>query len=183
MFPHGLVEIQHGARAALRSITLSSLDGLPDCDSAADMKRNAFAIALLTISTLTFARVAWADDLKAMEGTWKVESAEAGGKKLDSEDLKEIEVKITGERYTVRIKDKLDAGTLKLDETKTPKAMDATDTEGDDVGKVVKAIYELSGDTLKVCYTLDGGERPTEMATKEGSPVLMFIYKREKKAE
>src|SRR3954462_11656266 len=147
------------------------------------MKRNMFAPALLAISTLVFARAARADDLKDMEGTWKVESAEVGGKKIESEDFKEIEVKITGERYTVRIKDKLDAGSLKLDETKKPKTMDATDTEGDDVGKVVKAIYELSGDTLKVCYALEGGERPAEMATKEGSPVLMFTYTREKKAE
>lgn len=147
------------------------------------MKTPVFATVLLAISTLLFARAAQADDLKDMEGTWKVESAEAGGKKLESEDFKEIEVKITGERYSVRIKDKLDAGTLKLDEKQTPKTMDATDTEGDDVGKVVKAIYELSGDTLKICYTVDGGERPTEMATKDGSPVLLFTYKRQKKAE
>ena len=118
-----------------------------------------------------------------MEGTWKVEAAEAGGKPVESEDLKEIVVKITGDRYEVKIKDKLDAGTLKLDETQKPKTMDATDTEGADAGKVTKAIYDLSGDTLRVCYVLDGGERPTEMATKEGSPVLMLTYKREKKAE
>ncbi len=118
-----------------------------------------------------------------MEGTWKVESAEAGGKPVESEELKAIIVKITGERYELTSKDKVDAGTLKLDETKKPKTMDATDTEGDDSGKVVKAIYELTGDTLKVCYALDGGERPTEFATKEGSSVLMLTYKREKKAE
>jgi uncharacterized protein (TIGR03067 family) len=118
-----------------------------------------------------------------MEGTWKVESAEAGGRKIESGDLMEIVVKITGGRYEVKIKDKLDAGTMTVDETQKPKTMDATDTEGDDVGKVVKAIYELSGDTLRVCYTLDGGERPKEFATKEGSPVLMLTYKREKKAE
>jgi len=118
-----------------------------------------------------------------MEGTWKVESAEAGGKPVESEDLKAIIVKITGERYEVTIKDKLDAGTLKLDETKKPKSMDAADTEGEDSGKVVKAIYELTDDTLKVCYALDGGERPTEFATKEGSPLLLLTYKREKKAE
>ena len=148
-----------------------------------DMKLTAFPAALLAICTLLFSRPAQADDLKAMEGTWKVEAAEAGGKKIESGDLMEIVVKIAGARYEVKVKDKLDAGTLKLDETQKPKTMDATDTEGDDVGKVVKAIYELSGDTLRVCYALDGGERPTEMATKEGSPLLLLTYKREKKAE
>ncbi|MEO7318240.1 MAG: TIGR03067 domain-containing protein [Chthoniobacteraceae bacterium] len=147
------------------------------------MKLSILSVALVTACALLFTRTAQADDLKAMEGTWKVESAEAGGKPVESEDLKEIVVKITGDRYEVRVKDKVDAGTLKLDETQKPKTMDATDTEGLDAGKVVKAIYELTGDTLRVCYTLDGGERPTELATKEGSPVLLLTYKREKKAE
>lgn len=147
------------------------------------MKLSAFPAALLAVCTLLFSHATQADDLKAMAGTWKVETAEAGGKKIESEDFKNITVKIAGTRYEVTVKDKLDAGTLKLDETQQPKAMDATDTEGDDVGKVVKAIYELSGDTLRVCYALEGGERPKELATKEGSPLLMLTYKREKKAE
>ena len=147
------------------------------------MKLSALPATLLAFCTLLFSRTAQADDLKAMEGTWKVESAEAGGQKIESEDVLAIVVKITGARYEVRVKDKIDGGTLSLDETKTPKTLDATDTEGDDVGKVVKAIYELTGDTLKVAYTLDGGERPKEFATKEGSPVLLVTYKREKKAE
>ena len=147
------------------------------------MKRHTFAAALLAVSALVFTPTARADDLKAMEGTWKMESTEAGGKKVEVDDLKDLEVKIAGDRYTVRVKGMLDAGSLKLDETQKPKTMDATDTEGDDVGKVVKAIYELTGDTLRVCYALDGGERPTEFATKEGSPLLLVTYKREKKAE
>lgn len=118
-----------------------------------------------------------------MEGTWKVESAEAGGQKIESEDVLAIVVKITGARYEVRVKDKIDGGTLALDETKMPRTLDATDSEGEDVGKVVKAIYEISGDTMKVAYTLDGGERPKEFTTKEGQPVLVLVYKREKKAE
>ena len=147
------------------------------------MKRTAFPAAIIAVCTLLFSQTARADDLKDMTGTWKVEAAEAGGKKIESEDLKEIVVKITGDRYEVKVKDKLDAGTLKLDETQKPKTMDATDTEGLDAGKVVKAIYELSGDTLRVCYAMEGGDRPTEFATKEGSPLLMLTYKREKKAE
>ena len=147
------------------------------------MKRSAFPAAIAAVCTLLFSQTSRADDLKDMTGTWKVESAEAGGKKIESEDLKEIVVKITGDRYEVKVKDKVDAGTLKLDETQKPKSMDATDTEGLDAGKVVKAIYELSGDTLRVCYPMEGGDRPTEFATKEGSPLLMLTYKREKKAE
>ena len=147
------------------------------------MKHTVFLAAIVTASTLIFSPVAKANDLKDMEGTWKVESAEAGGQKIESDELKAIVVKITGDRYEVKTKDKVDAGTLKLDETQKPKTMDATDTEGLDAGKVVKAIYELSADTLRVCYAIESAERPTEMATKEGSQLLMLTYKREKKAE
>ena len=146
------------------------------------MKRS-IALAFLAASALAFSSTAQADDLKALEGTWTIESAEADGQKIESDDLKEIVVKIAGDRYDLKIKDTMDAGTLKLDETQKPKTMDATDTEGDDVGKVTKAIYELSGDTLRVCYATNGGERPKELATSAGSSLLLITYKREKKTE
>jgi uncharacterized protein (TIGR03067 family) len=144
------------------------------------MKRLLPTLALAAF-LLGFVSIARADDLKAMEGKWKPESAEIGGKKIDEvAELKELLITITGDRYEVVIKDKTDRGSLKLDETKTPRQMDATDTEGDDAGKVIKAIYELKDDTLRVCYAMKGDERPTEFATKEGSPLLLITYRREK---
>ena len=146
------------------------------------MNRRFLPAVVFALSVLIFVLAARADDLKAMEGTWKVEKAEAEGKPVESEEMKALVVKIAGDRYEVTTKDGMDAGTVKVDETQKPKTMDATDTEGDDVGKVIKAIYELSGDTLRVCYALDGSGRPTEFATKEGSPWLLVTYTREKKA-
>ena len=141
---------------------------------------SSFAAAFAVICALAFSHIASADDLKAMTGKWRIEKAEAGGKEVESDDLKSVLVTITGERYEVLVKDKTDAGTLKLDESQKPKTMDSTDTEGEDVGKVIKAIYEISGDTMRVCYTLDGGERPTEFATKPDTALLLITYKREK---
>jgi uncharacterized protein (TIGR03067 family) len=129
---------------------------------------------------LGFVPFVQADDLKAMEGKWRVETAEAGGKAVDAPDLKELLITITGATYEVMFKDKTDRGSLALDETKSPRTMDATDTEGDDVGKVIKAIYELKGDTMRVCYPIKGDMRPVEFATKEGSAVLLVTYRREK---
>ena len=43
------------------------------------MKLPAFPATLLAVCTLLFSQTARADDVKAMEGTWKVEAAEAGG--------------------------------------------------------------------------------------------------------
>ncbi len=144
------------------------------------MKRSLFSAALVAISGLAFSAVGRADDLQAMAGRWTVESAEAGGHAVDSEDLKSLVVTIEGDHYSLTTKDGPDGGTLKLDETKSPKTMDATDTEGENIGKVIRAIYEIMGDTMRVCYALDGSARPTEFATKEGSPWLVVTYRREK---
>lgn len=144
------------------------------------MNQRLLPIALLALFLLPFTSSAHADDLKAMEGTWKVASAEAGGQPVDSPQLKDLVVKITGDHYTAEVKEGVEAGTVKLDETKKIKTMDATKTEGFEAGKVIKAVYELKGDTMRVCYAMDGGERPTELATKDGVPWLLITYQREK---
>jgi uncharacterized protein (TIGR03067 family) len=138
------------------------------------------ALWLVALCGLVFNQQVWADDLKAMEGKWTIEKAEANGEAIDPEALKDVVVTITGDRYELLVKDTKDAGTIKLDEAQKPKAMDGTDTEGDDIGKVTKAIYELSGDTLRVCYAMEGGERPKEFATKPDSRLLLVTYKRAK---
>jgi len=138
------------------------------------------AVVLALIALLFVTLGARADDLKAMEGTWTVEAAAAGGKPVESDDIKALVVKITGDRYEVRTKDGMDFGSLKLDETQKPKTMDATRTEGFDAGKMIKAIYEITGDTMRVCYAFDGGERPTELTTKDGLAWVLITYKREK---
>ncbi len=137
-------------------------------------------LSVVTFSVMVFGfqTEAQADDLKAMEGTWRVESVEAGGKPVESEDLQNLELTISGDRYSVKTKDGMDMGTLKLDETQNPRTMDATKTEGLDAGKVVKAIYTIEGDTLKVCVVPDGGERPTEMKTKDGEKAVLIVYRR-----
>lgn len=144
------------------------------------MNQRLLPIVLLALFALTFTATTRADDLKAMEGTWKVSSAEAGGQPVETPQLKDLVVKITGDHYTAEVKEGVEAGTVKLDETKKIKTMDATKTEGFEAGKVIKAIYELKGDTMRVCYAMDGGERPTELATKDGVPWLLVTYQREK---
>jgi uncharacterized protein (TIGR03067 family) len=137
-------------------------------------------LSLLLCALLATALCTRADDLKAMEGTWTVEAVEAGGQPVDSDDIKAIVVKITGDHYEAKLKDGSEAGTLKLDETQKPKTMDATKTEGFEAGKMIKAVYEISGDTMRVCYNFEGEDRPTELATRDGSKWVLVTYKREK---
>lgn len=139
-------------------------------------RRTLVALLAITLSVFT----ARADDLQSLQGKWRIESMEAGGKPVESEELLSQELTINGATYETLTRDKKDAGTLALNETTTPKQLDATDTEGDDAGKVIKAIYELEGDTLRVCLSFENGARPTAMKTQEGSPWLLVIYRRVK---
>lgn len=38
----------------------------------------------------------------------------------------------------------------------------------------IQGIYELNGDTLKICYALSGRERPTSMEAKPGQYIYTF---------
>lgn len=56
-----------------------------------------------------------------------------------------------------------------LDDTKKPKTVDATVTEGRGKGTTVLAIYERDWDTLKAWCDIQGKKRPTEFKTAAGS--------------
>ena len=60
--------------------------------------------------------------------------------------------------------------------------MDITITEGDAKGQLQLAIYELDGDTMKICANTPGDkERPKEFTSKPGSGHINIVLKREKK--
>ena len=42
------------------------------------------------------------------------------------------------------------------------------------------AIYELNGDTLRICYDLSGSKRPTEFKTAAGTKLYLVTYNRKK---
>jgi uncharacterized protein (TIGR03067 family) len=53
-------------------------------------------------------------------------------------------------------------------------------TEGDAAGKPALGIYALDGDTLKICYTMPGGERPKDFDSAVGSGRYSATWKRKK---
>jgi uncharacterized protein (TIGR03067 family) len=131
---------------------------------------------------------AWVDDkadveqeLKKFQGTWTFESVEAGGKEVPAAEFKGITVTFDGDKYTVKKGDEvIQAAALKLDPSKSPKAFDVTVAEGPNKGAVMLGIYEVSGDTLKVCFDPDGKKRPTQFKSASGSQTLV-VHKRVKK--
>jgi uncharacterized protein (TIGR03067 family) len=143
------------------------------------MIRSLFCLAVC-FSTSAIAFADDKEDLKASKGSWNVTKAVFMG--TESTDIfKTAVLTIEDEKYTVKIGDMEDKGTVKIDSSKKPKRMTITSTEGVNKGKVFEAIYELDGDKMKVCYMLEGKDPPTAFESKEGTQTLYIEYKREKK--
>ena len=119
-------------------------------------------------------------ELKKFEGTWTFESVETGGKEVPIAEFKGITVTFEGDKYTVKKgAEVIQSATQKLDPSKSPKTLDVTVAEGVNKGAVMLGIYEISGDTLKVCFDPDGKKRPTQFKSASGSQTLV-VHKRVK---
>jgi uncharacterized protein (TIGR03067 family) len=118
-------------------------------------------------------------ELKKFEGAWTFETVEAGGKELPAAEFKGMTVAFEGDKYSVKKGDEvIETATLKLDPSQSPKTFDSTVTEGPNKGTVILGIYEISGDTLKVCFDPEGKKRPTEFKTASGSQTTLVVHKR-----
>jgi uncharacterized protein (TIGR03067 family) len=153
-----------------------------------------FGVAVLAIVSL-FAPVgslaadgaareeAVAKDLQAFKGTWRLSSKEEDGKKFSEEEIEDFIGTIDGSgKVSVRHGDKvINEGTVKLNPTEKPKAIDVTFTGGERKGQAVLGIYEIDGDTFRVCVARPGHERPAEFSAGAGSGRTLVVYKREQK--
>jgi uncharacterized protein (TIGR03067 family) len=121
-------------------------------------------------------------EVRKFQGAWTFESSVAGGKELPADELKGFILTFEGNKHTVKQGDKLiQVGTQKLDASKSPKTIDVTMTEGPNKGAVMLGIYEIDGNTLKVCFDPQGKKRPTEFKSAPGSANFVNIHKRMKK--
>jgi uncharacterized protein (TIGR03067 family) len=138
-------------------------------------------VALVLV--LSFSSAAWSADAKdadTFQGTWLPSSAELAGKPFPDEVRKTMSLVMKDDKYTVTVGKAVDQGTVKLNPKAKPKELDITGTDGPNKGKTILAIYELDGDTLRICYDLGGKDRPTEFKTKADTQLFLVTYKREK---
>jgi uncharacterized protein (TIGR03067 family) len=142
------------------------------------MRRESLVLGVL-LAALAFA----ADkgkDLDKLQGTWSRVSEEKNGKKTAEDDLKKIRLTIKGDSYSLDDGKEKRTGTLKLDQTKAPKAIDIIAAEGPNKGKTLKGIYKIEDDTFTYCVAQPDKDRPTEFSAKEGSGHALLVNKREK---
>ena len=135
-----------------------------------------------------------AKDLEPLQGTWNIDTMEWGAKSLPKELMKGYSFVFAGDKLTwegaigmqskggnVTAIDGAFPCDFKIDPGKEPKQIDITLhlKQGD---RTVLGIYEIKGDTLKVCYFhLNNGRRPLDFSTKGGQSIGFIVLNRANK--
>lgn len=120
-------------------------------------------------------------DLDKLQGTWVLVSMQTEGHDVAAEDFKDRTAVYEQNRVTLRAGDRVRrCGIVTLDPGRKPKAINTWDQDGPYEDQTVPGIYELDGDTLKLCFARPGQERPKEFTTNSGTAFLVCVYKRHK---
>lgn len=107
-----------------------------------------------------------------LDGDWKGTHLVFNGQPAGADFLAELEMNVTGKRFVVTTPERDMRGSMTFDAAAG--TMDVEMDEGD-VRKFY-AIFELKGDTLKICY--DASARPKEYSSEPDSQRILAIYKR-----
>ena len=142
------------------------------------MLRPALAAALAAVAVAAAPADA---DRAALRGTWVLEAATLEGRD-HTDDFRGMKLVLDGDRYTLDFDTNTDKGTFALDPTKTPKRIDVRSAAGPFKGKTLPGIYELKGDTLRLCLEGDGkaDRRPAAFEAPGTTRNMLLTYRREK---
>ena len=116
-------------------------------------------------------------DKDLFQGPWKLVAIDKEGEKAPQELIDNIKIAFKGDKVVMEFMGMSKEGDFRLDPSTKPKSIDMTIDD-----KAVKGIYQLDGNSLKICLK-DGGGRPTKFETAAGSQSILIVLKREKAAK
>lgn len=129
-------------------------------------------------------------DAGLLQGSWSMVSGEYNGQMLPTEfktgkraaKIGASTITISGELFSITVNGQV---VLKakhvVDSAKKPKTINFEMVEGLTNAKTQLGIYDIDGDTLKLCFGAPGKERPTEFTAPAGSERTATVWKRETK--
>jgi uncharacterized protein (TIGR03067 family) len=109
------------------------------------------------------------DDLDLLQGTWAVTELQMEGQTISGGMLSNARVEISGSRFSSRGMGTVYEGTVTLNDSANPHQLNMKFDAGPESGNTNLGIYELSGDTWKICLSTRGEVRPTEFSAPAGS--------------
>ena len=117
-------------------------------------------------------------DQEKLQGTWVVKSMLEGGKEVPP-PVKDTKLTFAGDKWTQTGGPVKEEGTYRLDSTKKPKQIDVVVKRSGKDDLVLRGIYALESDSLKIGLSAQGpkGPRPTSFDDKDA---VVFILKKQK---
>lgn len=128
--------------------------------------------------------IADGDGKKALEqwqGHWQIAALTINGKAAPREKIENARIIIEGDKMTVKAPtgEVTRAFEIQLTPTKKPPVLTTKALLGDFKGKVQTGIYELKGDTLRICISnRPEGQPPTAFSSQEGSDHVLLLLKK-----
>jgi uncharacterized protein (TIGR03067 family) len=116
-----------------------------------------------------------------LKGRWRSATYTLDGKPTPPEQLADVVLTFGGDGM-VEMANKGNVfvrGTAAIDPAANPRTMDLTFTEGPLKGKTALGIYEVEGDTYRLCRATPGKPRPGAFASGPGSGLALMTYRRE----
>ena len=102
-------------------------------------------------------------------------SIEVDGAKSPRKLFEKDTLTLKGKQFTSVVAGNTTTARSRSTRVAKPKTIDLTFTEGPGKGQTQKGIYELEGDTQKICFAKGDQERPTEFTSKPGSGQMIQV--------
>jgi len=149
------------------------------------MRRIVIATAALVLALTLYppsplsasASVTTKRDQDAIQGSWALVDQSFDGRAMPAEEVRASRMTFTfsGDRAAGAIGEHESAATFRLDETRSPREIRMTATDGDQKGRTVWGIYRLSGDDLVLAFPDHPGQAPpADMKAAPGWTVMRF---------
>jgi uncharacterized protein (TIGR03067 family) len=120
-------------------------------------------------------------ELARLQGTWEMVALEVNGEEVPQKKLAGTTLTIRGDKYLVKVKDTTHETTFEIDPKKNPKAIDMYFPNGTELPKLSKGVYDLDGDTFRVCrHQMPGEDRPTQIGSWANTNLFVVTWKRKK---
>jgi|HubBroStandDraft_2_1064218.scaffolds.fasta_scaffold343626_1 uncharacterized protein (TIGR03067 family) len=118
-----------------------------------------------------------ADDTEKWQGIWRLVASTYDGEP----QMADMEWIVKGDHYTIRLNgvSHVDPYMFKLDASRKRIDVFHHETPPGTSGGSLKGIYEISDDSLTVCYDLTDQRYPESLDAKRGSRQVLYKFRRE----
>jgi len=117
-------------------------------------------------------------DLEALQGVWHVTELESAGRTVSPAAFSGARLVLAGNRFESLGMGAVYEGTLRLDPSASPRAIDLQFTNGPEKGRCNAGIYELLPDGWRLCLNTLGPGRPGLFQTAPGTGLALEVLKR-----